>query len=62
MTLLTTVIFLPDEPLLKYRAASQGFVVDPQTPPVSGTPQPMVGGRLLYLSDGKLKALPEATP
>lgn len=30
--------------------------------PTASVPQPMVGGRLLYIADGKIKALPEATP
>ena len=63
MTLVTTVVQLPDEPVHILIRTGLGFVIDPQVPPAGGGGplQPMIGGRLLYLDGGKVKALPVAS-
>ena len=59
MTLVATVVLLPDEPVPIYHVVGKGIVIDPHVPAASGgsAPQPMVGGRLLVIADGKIKAL-----
>lgn len=61
MTELTTVVQFPEEPVPIYVVEGKGFIVDPHVPLVT-PPQPMIGGRLLYIDGNKIKALPVASP
>lgn len=60
MTDIASVVFLPSEPTFIYRETGKGVVIDPHSKGISGL-QPVVGGRVVYLSGEKFKTLPEGT-